>query len=185
MIHITIYHVLSSITGEQLFEDKEADKASTKAFEWAAAIAGKGHPVTVWVTSDIRETTDTTAMTLEQIQALTDDEIRVRVAELCGWTKQREIEAGYWVWIAPDGNTVGQSTLPNYPADLNAIQAAIIAHADSLPSRYQREEWLCMVEAYAIRSVEEPAFIAPARARCEAFLAVMQAGKGEGWKGTL
>jgi len=118
-------------------------------------------------------------MTLEQIQALTDDEIRVRVAEACGWTKRREIEPGYWVWIAPDGNTVGQSTLPNYPADLNACHEAVMSQGSETIAEFCNVlADACHAEAKKhphsaiMRSVN-----ASARARCEAFLAVMQQEK--------
>jgi len=126
-------------------------------------------------------------MTLEQIQSMTDDEIRVMVAGLMGWKNQREIEAGYWVWIAPDGNTVGQSTLPNYPADLNAIHDAVMAQdSETIAEFCNVLADVCHADAKnhphsaIMRSVN-----AKARPRCEAFLAVMQPYSRKGKKDCL
>ena len=59
MKHITIYHVLSAKTGEQLFEqrtvDRSTDDARGRALEWAAAHIDEGQPVTIWKTSQINE----------------------------------------------------------------------------------------------------------------------------------
>ena len=125
-------------------------------------------------------------MTLQQIQALTDDEIRVRVAELIGWTKRREVEADYWVWDSPHGTLMGQSMLPNYPADLNAChEIAMSLDRDSLQySAYcSAVNQIIAITNSAKNARPIQAIDATARARCEAFLAVMQAGNGEGGEG--
>lgn len=46
-----------------------------------------------------------------------DEELRVRVAELCGW---KRLDFGWW------HNSSGQTKpAPNYPADLNAMHEAV------------------------------------------------------------
>ena len=121
-------------------------------------------------------------MTLEQIQALSDDEIRVRVAEVMGWTNIRpEIVA--WkhryeptlIGDSPD-NLVSPSLLPNYPADLNAChELAMSLDRDSLQySAYCSAVNQIIAIANSAKNARPiQAIDAPARTRCEALLAVM------------
>ena len=79
-------------------------------------------------------------MTLQEVQALTDDEIRVKVAELNGW---REMEWGELASVreAKERKLFCRSNelhrcewLPNYPADLNACHEAEEAWFRSNPN---------------------------------------------------
>lgn len=53
--HITIYHVLTSKTGEQRFEDQDAEAAKKRATEFAMAAAEDDGPVIIWRTFDLQE----------------------------------------------------------------------------------------------------------------------------------
>jgi len=116
-------------------------------------------------------------MTLEQIQALTDDEIRVRVAELMGYRLLPSNNPKQLTWQM-GGVTV---TPPNYPAGLNACASFEATLTREQCQAYNRK----LMETVTERPDTEPQSLRwswgrPPRARCEAFLAVMQAGKGEG-----
>lgn len=53
---------------------------------------------------------------------MTDQAINAEIAEVCGWQKHREIEEGHWMWVHPVTKLVcGQSLIPNYVEDLNAM----------------------------------------------------------------
>lgn len=55
MKHITIYHVLAKSTGEQRYENEDAEKAKKIALETAAVLVEEyGDPVTIWRTFDLR-----------------------------------------------------------------------------------------------------------------------------------
>lgn len=50
---------------------------------------------------------------------------RIAIAEAVGWEKHREIEPGHWVWRHPVTKLVcGQTLIPDYLNDLNAMHAA-------------------------------------------------------------
>lgn len=111
-------------------------------------------------------------MTLEQIQSLTDDEIRVRVAEIMGWS---EISTRCMWGLPPgaedDGTEDSLKHFPNYPADLNACADMECMLTDA--------QWITYIARLHNDVVIYPtrlAVAATARQRCEAFLAVM--GKG-------
>ena len=120
-------------------------------------------------------------MTLEQIQALTDDEIRVRVAELMGW---REIpwseltnprEAREQKLFCRSNEDHRCEWLPNYPADLNACASFEATLTREQCQAYNRK----LMETVTERPDTEQQSLRwswgrPPRARCEAFLAVMQ-----------
>lgn len=129
-------------------------------------------------------------MTLEQIQALTDDEIRVRVAELMGWQVKATRGKYDLVVIDPNGfevawgNLRGRTpdelrldfshNLPNYPADLNACHEFERTMNEDECAAYQQQidnPWGMTQDDYPAQAYW---FHATARARCEAFLAVMQ-----------
>ena len=108
-------------------------------------------------------------MTLDQIQALTDEEIRVRVAELCGWTYAGSDSTTRF--YCPPGTTdlaKRHGFIPNYPADLNACHEFEAALSGQQWPKYVTK--LC--ELTRDRNGEGLVF-ATARQRCEAFLAVM------------
>ena len=120
-------------------------------------------------------------MTLQEIQAMTDDEIRVRVAELMGWTHVwRGEHSGILTGYAPQNG--GERVPPNYPADLNAC-ASFEATFISDYERAVKYSWN-LLRAIRLEVPEDADDLnldycwhiahATARARCEAFLAVMQ-----------
>ena len=129
-------------------------------------------------------------MILEQIQALSDDEIRARVAELTGdWKNCRIIRGQHGDWddvvgfgTYDDGTLVdSEDPVPNYPADLNAC-----AEFEATLTFEQAEDYHESLSDITFQKRKEqdnpapPRFAtatAPARQRCEAFLAVM--GKEE------
>ena len=78
-------------------------------------------------------------MTIEEIKQLSDDELRVKIAELCGWKKETYIDtfvggSGRIRWKKPDGTWEGYDTqesaqihhLPNYCNDLNIIHKVFL-----------------------------------------------------------
>ena len=96
-------------------------------------------------------------------QAMTDEELKIKVAELCGWGKvawkQPVTNAELWTKGDPANNPHGirccvVSNIPDYPNDLNAMHEAIKSLGCELGAY---EYWLreiagdgmCMVEATA------------------------------------
>jgi hypothetical protein len=108
---------------------------------------------------------------------LTDEQIRIAIAEACGW-----MDCRFWrgnrnddpVGTAPDGgiNTI----LPDYPNDLNAMheaEKALDINLDTPDSpRYRYSHFL-----YAICRPEQQPFRATARQRAEAFLRTLNLWK--------
>ena len=125
-------------------------------------------------------------MTLEQIKQLSDDEIRIKVAELLGWqcvTEEETSDGIDWAGFSPDGTlnsgvNAGEYrgygscgyrfVLPNYPHDLNACAAMEDTLDDSQKDSFEyllgivigpgRERWRWHL------------LHATARQRCEAFI---------------
>jgi len=69
-----------------------------------------------------------TTPTLSQLGEMTDEELRVRLAELRGYKRvmvEERNEIGkpfmFAYWQTPDGNHIRQHQLPNYPKDANAV----------------------------------------------------------------
>lgn len=62
-------------------------------------------------------------MNIEKVKKLTDEELRVKVAELCGW-KVSFHESQNWWFRDGDDPTLADG-LPNYPLDLNAMHKAV------------------------------------------------------------
>lgn len=106
-------------------------------------------------------------MTLERIQALTDDEIRVRVAELRGWVH-------YASWHHPDiEEPLFTPEPPNYPADLNACAEFERILSTREASEYNRTLQSICLDAPDDGPASDYGWHASARQRCEAFLATM------------
>lgn len=95
---------------------------------------------------------------------MTDQEINVAIAELCGW-KREPYNADYWQ-PKSGASFVHKSKLPDYCNDLNAMHEAenIILELGLMDGLEGYHNILCGVidNANAIR--------ATARQRCEAFL---------------
>lgn len=53
---------------------------------------------------------------------MTDDEIRIAIAEACGLSTKKEQLGGIFIYRDKSGNM--QAALPNYPKDLNAMREA-------------------------------------------------------------
>lgn len=116
---------------------------------------------------------------------MTDNEMRVAIAEACGWRWRRANNSERCAWFDPSGNLTEWTMpikecvgLPDYPNDLNAMHEAVIAAkipdkqwSDALMRVIQDETCCGAVEArYATAN-------ATARQRAEAFLRTVG-----GWK---
>lgn len=57
---------------------------------------------------------------------LTDEQIRVKVAELCGWKSitKSVLYEGEFIGSPPEMTPITRSRIPNYPEDLNAMAEA-------------------------------------------------------------
>lgn len=115
--------------------------------------------------------------TIEELAKLSDEELRVMCAELCGWKKlaasdlsgRREL---YGINPSPAPEDLGKMDLtPNYPADLNAMHEAVMSMEgpEGKDERHQYRGWL-----KAICGTANDAIDATARHRCIAFIAVKQ-----------
>lgn len=110
-------------------------------------------------------------MTLAEVQAMSDEEARVMVAEKCGW-KRADCECGCdEKWWAP-GATFPVISPPDYCSDLNACHEFEKGLTD--------EEWVRYIDALKVvlhaytnsyKSVRAKVH-ANGRQRCEAFLMV-------------
>lgn len=120
-------------------------------------------------------------MTPQQAAALTDEEIRVKVAELEGW--HVGIVGGQCNWHPEHGGKNRQlggpcAGLPDYSRDLNAIFEAENAIIEKQPSQYQRREMEELIDLNIMKvmrstSGTRPTTRATARQRCEALLVTM------------
>ena len=131
-------------------------------------------------------------MTPKQAQELSDEELRIKVAELCGWTHRRPHEEGFMVRAQTHGFKVsgnkGTSDLmhvpgdrysdleriPNYPQDLNAMH-----EVESLVPASRRAGYLTLISVATFtdsRHVNEGMWdiaSAAARQRAESFVIIM------------
>jgi hypothetical protein len=106
-------------------------------------------------------------MTIEELAKLSDEELRFKCAELCGWTR-----LNWNTWEHKDSRmSVWPTTsVPNYPADLNAMHEAEKMLAK--PS-----EWIGYISFLEpLADSNGAGFIVhvTARQRCIAFIAVKQ-----------
>lgn len=90
-------------------------------------------------------------MNITEIKAMTDEELRIKVAELLGV-------------MPPSVACYGMSEVPNYPADLNACH--------EMEKALLGDNW----HDYAalLKSTAQFRWHATARQRCEAFVATME-----------
>ena len=113
-------------------------------------------------------------MCAEDIKALTDKELRIKVAELLGW-KNIRVDWDYFDYQDDTGlvatNEIGYTLpLPDYPQDLNAcadMEKSLIHTPDESTWSEYREHLVGMLG-------KEWGF-ATARQRCEAFILTMEA----------
>lgn len=120
---------------------------------------------------------------------LTDEEIRIKVAESRGWTREPTDIQGLYGWISPQGGFAGRyhhpempepyegdPSVPNYPKDLNACAE----FEATLTDEEQQEYFYQLNEEVGLVSPRSPAWLlewsvfklvtATARQRCLAFL---------------
>ena len=111
-------------------------------------------------------------MTYAQVKALTDEEIRIKVAELLGWVSNG---AGAWhkdgavrklVFEDGEGRFRDTHPLPNYPRDLNACHEFEKTLADGQWTLYT--DMLTPVDTHYVQ--RRHCAHATARQRCEAFI---------------
>ena len=116
-------------------------------------------------------------MTLKEIQDLSDDELRIRVAEFMGYKGIKPWTAlNHGQFFGQLGRYTGVS-VPNYPQDLNACQ---VVWDEASPTA--RAAWMdkldevCGVVRETDCGVINPeAWVwAPARQRCEALVLAME-----------
>jgi hypothetical protein len=104
-------------------------------------------------------------MTLDELQAMTDEEMDARIAELRGW--KREIRRSYREtpgWFHPNGVSLFDNP-PSFTRDLNAC-AEFEKTFPSILEVAEYQEWLEKVTDVN----REPVWHATARQRCMAFL---------------
>ena len=111
-------------------------------------------------------------MTLEEARMLTDEELRVKVAELCGWKRTEDMsDPGCPIVFWERGKVApGVGQLPFYSQDLNAMHEA--------EGRMKREEQRVYTKLLHPKYVENLSadwclLHATARSRAEAFVAAM------------
>lgn len=73
---------------------------------------------------------------------MTNDEIRIKIAEACGWTHVEKEEGGA-VYGYPKTNSCRLFAIPNYPEDLNAMHEAEKVLTDEQDLEYS--EFLALV----------------------------------------
>lgn len=104
---------------------------------------------------------------------MTNDEIRIAVADLCGWKKHMRIGRGFSGrptsedgWLMPNGTFVrgGSQFPPNYPESLDAC-AEMEANLKD-----ENEKRLYISHLVNTLKSGEFAVMAPANNRCRAFL---------------
>lgn len=109
-------------------------------------------------------------MTLKEIQALSDEDLRIKVAELCGYERFDNATA-WWHPISRCSRTLRQ--LPKYTEDLNAVHEAALAviHSD-VYRRRRYYQTLDLITGDSWNTVD-----ATARQRAEAFVRTMESAK--------
>jgi hypothetical protein len=120
-------------------------------------------------------------MTIEELAKLSDEELRFKCAELCGWTR-----LNWNTWEHKDSRmSVWPTTsVPNYPADLNAMHEAektlrfsddgdrsLDAYEKALKRVHFKDD---CDEIWNPQTAETCIWHATARQRCIAFIAVKQ-----------
>jgi hypothetical protein len=114
-------------------------------------------------------------MTREEVKRLTDEELMVAVAELCGWTMIRELttDADRAIGIMYGKCPVlkGKFYVPRYPKDQNAMHDAERVFMDSADGRLSR-----YTEQLQMSAGEFTTWYATARQKAEAFVVAMTDG---------
>lgn len=116
----------------------------------------------------------------KDVSKLSDEELRVRVAKLCGYKKRTTPETYEFMWAPghisvladgwwedPKGCVMGEKCLPDYPADLNAMHEA--ERALIFGPRLEHSDRVFLFSNY-LTGVVHPNCFASARQRAEAFV---------------
>lgn len=117
-------------------------------------------------------------MNIKEVQALSDEALRIKVAELCGFRDIHPIDnalcddAQIWTLVglphndSPGGPWVfGDNPVPDYPNDLNAMH-----EAEDMLNAGQINHY----ESNLMRLGCARLLVATARQRCEAFVLTME-----------
>ena len=121
-------------------------------------------------------------MTLEEVKALSDEELRIRVAELLGWL---EIENDMVVLnvyelrgLTPDNTHISHErwriSIPQYPKDLNACHEMEKTMTAEQCRAYDKLLNMYQADAYIV--ADSWRWHASARQRCESFVLVTGGG---------
>lgn len=112
-------------------------------------------------------------MTAEQIDALIDEEMRVKIAEACGYHRKPLQGVEHMIyWHRPNGEAISALDLPRFSNNLNAMheaEAFLLRH-ESLSNKISYYCALCSVINPHGTSGNIPVWHATARQRARAFL---------------
>lgn len=137
---------------------------------FAAAVVERRHPLLSAV-ERARESTRCQVSTAE-LSALSDDELRVKVAAACGW--KRITTDGFFIGESPNGG--GFQGLPNYPSSLDACSSFERTMNDAQWNSYAPALGaLCRVNVHHFNGsiiVARALITASPRERCIAFLSI-------------
>lgn len=127
-------------------------------------------------------------MTLKEIQALSDHALRIKVAELAGFTDVAEYDPCEWLiahdcgCACPDmvgtRNGVRKRDVPDYPCDLNAVRELELSLVGNQARQVRYLELLDDVVAGKVgekftMNLNFAEVAATARQRCEAYVLAM------------
>jgi hypothetical protein len=110
-------------------------------------------------------------MTREQWAKLTDEEKRIKVAELCGWKRGAKRDRGGHYWAMPGWYpqcTWVEDSMPDYLNDLNAMHEAEKTIHDDYRDMYA--DYLVEISGFHPLGV----WSTTARQRAEAFVLTME-----------
>lgn len=116
--------------------------------------------------------------TLEQLEALSDEELRVILAEICGWQKlSKRVHAGlnrgyYQVRHMPSGKNAYD--LPNYPRSLDSCAEVEEAQLFTDALRHDYVDWLDVIMDCRSMICEKSTTFATARQRTIALILTLQ-----------
>lgn len=103
--------------------------------------------------------------------AITPEEKRIRIAELCGWTRVTPVSFSQWEGVPPakhEASVLGHSVIPDYLNDLNAMHEAEATLSD------EQKDVMQIHMDYSV-GVKWPRWHATAAERAEAFLLTLNA----------
>jgi hypothetical protein len=111
-------------------------------------------------------------------EAMTDTEIRIAIAEACGWKRRSDLDYTtsnygdtvlHHVW-EKDGRTCNEVTMSDYLNDLNAMHEAEKMLSANNGSKFVGEVWGAICRYGTNKQLEIGTIHSSARQRAEAFL---------------